>query len=82
MKDWCYTSWFFRCGFDSNILRFSARLIIENGNLDKTRKFVVSYFLSDDTILVNLIPEQNTGTPKRGNKYVITPKVLQKCTKF
>ena len=52
-----------RDGFDSHILRFSARLVIE-GKVDTKRKFVVSYFLSDDTILVNLIPEQNSGKLK------------------
>ena len=49
-----------RDGFDSHVLRFSARLVIK-GKVDTQRKFVVSYFLSDDTILVNLIPEQNSG---------------------
>ena len=50
-----------RDGFDSHILRFSARLVLD-GKVDTQRKFVVSYFLSDDSILVNLIPEQNSGT--------------------
>ena len=49
-----------RDGFDSHVLRFSARLVLD-GKVDTKRKFVVSYFLSDDTILVNLIPEQNSG---------------------
>ena len=53
-----------RDGFDSHILRFSARLVIE-GKVDTKRKFVVSYFLSDDTLLVNLIPEQNSGKLKK-----------------
>ena len=50
-----------RDGFDSHILRFSARLVLD-GKVDTQRKFVVSYFLSDDSILVNLIPEQNSGS--------------------
>ena len=49
-----------RDGFDSHILRFSARLV-SDGKVETQRKFVVSYFLSDDSILVNLIPEQNSG---------------------
>ena len=49
-----------RQGFDSHILRFSARLLID-GKADAKRKFVVSYFLSDDTILVTLVPELNSG---------------------
>ena len=49
-----------RQGFDSHILRFSARLLID-GKVDAKRKFVISYFLSDDTILVTLVPELNSG---------------------
>ena len=49
-----------REGFDSHILRFSARLI-EDGKVDVKRKFVVQYILSDDNILVTLVPEQNSG---------------------
>ena len=56
-----------RDGFDSHILRFSARLVLD-GKVDTQRKFVVSYFLSDDSILVNLIPEQNSGTYKYCSK--------------
>lgn len=50
-----------REGFDSHILRFSARLVID-GKVDVKRKFVVAYFLSDDNILVTLVPEENSGT--------------------
>ena len=49
-----------REGFDSHILRFSARLVID-GKVDVKRKFVVAYFLSDDNILVTLVPEENSG---------------------
>ena len=49
-----------RDGFDSHILRFSARLIHQD-KVDTKRKFVIAYFLSDDTILVTLMPEQNSG---------------------
>lgn len=49
-----------RQGFDSHVLRFSARLLI-NGKVDVKRKFVISYFLSDDSILVTLVPDQNSG---------------------
>ncbi len=62
-------------GFESHILRFGARLVTTSPcpgrgggvivsdapTVDPTRKFVVSYFLSDDTILINQIPEENTG---------------------
>ena len=49
-----------RDGFDSHILRFSARLVT-NGKVDVKRKFVISYILSDDQILVTLVPEENSG---------------------
>jgi hypothetical protein len=52
-----------RDGFDSYVLRFAARLIID-GKVDVKRKFVVAYFLSDDQILVTLVPEQNSGRSK------------------
>ena len=40
-----------RFGYDSHVLRFSARLIVD-GNIDKYRKFVISYFLADDQMQV------------------------------
>ena len=49
-----------RDGFDSHILRFSARLLVD-GKVDVKGKYVISYFLSDDTILVTLTPELNSG---------------------
>jgi hypothetical protein len=50
-----------RQGFDGHILRFSARLLI-NEKPDTERKFVIAYFLSDDTILVSQEREQNSGS--------------------
>ena len=41
-----------RFGYDSHVLRFSARRI-EKGEIDKYRKFVISYFLADDQIQVS-----------------------------
>ena len=49
-----------RQGFDGHILRFSARLLIDE-KPDHERKFVIAYFLSDDTILVTQEKEQNSG---------------------
>ena len=40
-----------------NYFRFSARLVNE-GQRDKDRKFTISYFLSDDTIQINVIAEK------------------------
>ena len=56
-------------GFDSHVLRFSARLV-ENGKVDVKRKFVVAYILSDDNILVTLVPEQNSGNQRFHYNYL------------
>ena len=40
-----------------NYFRFSARLV-NDGQCDKDRKFTISYFLSDDTIQINVIAEK------------------------
>ncbi|XP_026711821.1 EF-hand domain-containing family member C2 isoform X3 [Athene cunicularia] len=49
-----------RIGMESNILRFLAKLVTESP-IDKDRKFIISYFLSDDTISVFEHTQQNTG---------------------
>ncbi|NXV78152.1 EFHC2 protein, partial [Atlantisia rogersi] len=49
-----------RSGMESNILSFVAKLITDNP-VDKDRKFIISYFLSDDTISVFEHTERNTG---------------------
>ncbi|XP_074760965.1 EF-hand domain-containing family member C2 isoform X2 [Athene noctua] len=49
-----------RSGMESNILRFLAKLVTESP-IDKDRKFIISYFLSDDTISVFEHMQQNTG---------------------
>uniref|UniRef100_A0A8C0J9B6 EF-hand domain containing 2 n=1 Tax=Chelonoidis abingdonii TaxID=106734 RepID=A0A8C0J9B6_CHEAB len=45
---------------DSNVLRFLAKFITDNP-IDKDRQFIISYFLSDDTISVFETPQRNTG---------------------
>lgn len=45
---------------ESNILRFLAKLVTDSP-IDKDRKFIISYFLSDDTISVFEQVQQNTG---------------------
>uniref|UniRef100_A0A670YWT8 EF-hand domain containing 2 n=1 Tax=Pseudonaja textilis TaxID=8673 RepID=A0A670YWT8_PSETE len=45
---------------DSNILRFLAQYITSDP-IAKDRKFIISYFLSDDTISVFEPPQRNTG---------------------
>ncbi|XP_042312233.1 EF-hand domain-containing family member C2 isoform X1 [Sceloporus undulatus] len=49
-----------RQGLESNILRFLAQFITTDP-IDKDRKFIISYFLSDDTISVFEPPQRNTG---------------------
>ena len=49
-----------RHGYDSHVLRFSARLL-NDGEIDKNRKFVVAFFLADDQIQVSVLPENGSG---------------------
>ncbi|NXC38118.1 EFHC2 protein, partial [Penelope pileata] len=49
-----------RTALESNTLRFLAKLVTDNP-IDKDRKFVICYFLSDDTISVFEHIQQNTG---------------------
>ncbi|XP_034279763.1 EF-hand domain-containing family member C2 [Pantherophis guttatus] len=49
-----------RQGLESNILRFLAQYITSDP-IAKDRKFIISYFLSDDTISVFEPPQRNTG---------------------
>uniref|UniRef100_G1NP37 EF-hand domain containing 2 n=1 Tax=Meleagris gallopavo TaxID=9103 RepID=G1NP37_MELGA len=49
-----------RCGLESNTLRFLAKLVTDSP-IDKDRKFIICYFLSDDTISVFEHTQRNTG---------------------
>ena len=49
-----------RNGYDSHVLRFSARLLKEN-TVDRTRRLVLAYYLSDDTMQVWVIGEPGSG---------------------
>lgn len=49
-----------RHGLDSNVLRFLARMDTTKP-IDQDRRFIISYFLSDDTILVFEPPVRNSG---------------------
>lgn len=53
-------SLYFRQGLNSHILRFRAELISKIP-ADKDRQFVISYYLSDDTISVYENALHNTG---------------------
>merc|ERR1712110_406897 len=49
-----------RRGLDSNVLRFLARMDTKKP-IDMDRRFIISYYLSDDTILVFEPPVRNSG---------------------
>lgn len=49
-----------RRGLDSNVLRFLARMDTKKP-IDQDRRFIISYFLADDTILVFEPPVRNSG---------------------
>ncbi|XP_002735862.1 EF-hand domain-containing family member C2-like [Saccoglossus kowalevskii] len=49
-----------RHGLDSNVLRFVARLDTTKP-IDIDRRFIISYFLSDDSIAVFEPPQRNSG---------------------
>ncbi|XP_075445849.1 EF-hand domain-containing family member C2 [Ascaphus truei] len=49
-----------RHGLDSNVLRFVAKLATDSP-IDEDRKFIISYFLSDDSISVFEPPQRNSG---------------------
>ncbi|OXB79748.1 UNVERIFIED_CONTAM: hypothetical protein H355_010216, partial [Colinus virginianus] len=56
-----------RYGLESNTLRFLAKLVTDRP-IDKDRKFIICYFLSDDTISVFERRQRNTGIP--GGKFL------------
>lgn len=49
-----------RQGLESNVLRLVAYMATDNP-IDKERKFIISYFLSDDTVAVFEPPQRNSG---------------------
>ena len=60
-----------RHGYDSHVLRFAARLVNDKGDIDKYRKFVVAFFMADDSVLVSVLPEPGSG--------VQPGKFIEKC---
>jgi hypothetical protein len=59
-KDFVKWMYYDRQGFDSNILRFLAKIITKDP-IQADRRFIISYYLSDDTILVYEPPMRNSG---------------------
>ena len=56
-----------RRGFESNTLRYLAKLVTDKP-IDAGRRFIISYFLSDDTILIYEPPLRNSGV--QGGKFL------------
>ena len=48
-------------GYNSCVLRFSAKQIKNPTEIEKHNKYVISYYLSDDQIQVNVYPEDGNG---------------------
>ncbi|XP_053404745.1 EF-hand domain-containing family member C2-like [Mercenaria mercenaria] len=63
-----------RRGLDSNVLRFLARMDTTKP-IDMDRRFIISYFLSDDTILVFEPPVRNSGII--GGKFLERSRIKQ-----
>ncbi|VEL29042.1 unnamed protein product [Protopolystoma xenopodis] len=52
-----------RFGYESHVLRFAAKMITDKA-LDQSRRFIISFYLADDTILVYEPPVKNSGKPE------------------
>ncbi|XP_042351025.1 EF-hand domain-containing family member C2 [Plectropomus leopardus] len=49
-----------RCGLDSNVLDFRAKMVA-NDPVDRDRVFIISFYLCDDSISVFEHPQRNSG---------------------
>ncbi|XP_070771058.1 EF-hand domain-containing family member C2 [Enoplosus armatus] len=49
-----------RCGLDSNVLNFHAKMVTTDPD-DKDRVFIISFYLCDDSISVFERPQKNSG---------------------
>ncbi|DBB10039.1 TPA: Protofilament ribbon protein [Trebouxia sp. C0006] len=69
---------------DKIVLRFSTRFVEtpthQLSSSDRERKFVLSYFLADDTLSIFEPPQRNTGIT--GGKYLERSKVLKNSTEM
>ncbi|XP_039295468.1 EF-hand domain-containing family member C2 isoform X2 [Nilaparvata lugens] len=63
-----------KVGYDSHVLRFSARLI-SNKPDDSIRSFILSFYLSDDTISVFEVACENSGF--KGGMLISRRKILK-----
>ncbi|XP_070694381.1 EF-hand domain-containing family member C2 [Pempheris klunzingeri] len=49
-----------RCGLDSNVLNFRAKMVTSDP-VDRDRSFIISFYLCDDSISVFEHPQRNSG---------------------
>ncbi|XP_028991577.1 EF-hand domain-containing family member C2 [Betta splendens] len=61
-----------RCGLNSNVLNFRAKLLSTN-QVDSERLFIISFYLSDDSISVYERPQRNSGVI--GGKFLVRGRV-------
>ncbi|CAF1383792.1 unnamed protein product, partial [Didymodactylos carnosus] len=66
-KDFVKFMGFDRQGYETNILRFMARIITKD-SIQSARRFIISYYLSDDTIYIYEPPVRNSGI--QGGKFL------------
>lgn len=69
-----------RRGLDSNVLRFLARMNTTKP-IDQERRFIISYYLSDDTISVFEPPVRNSGI-YNSIRYILFSLPKQQFTKI
>ncbi|CAF0744089.1 unnamed protein product [Rotaria sp. Silwood1] len=71
-KDFNKFMGFDRQGLESNVLRFMAKIITKDP-IQAERRFVISYFLADDTINIHEPPTRNSGID--GGKFLERQKI-------
>nr|XP_046261036.1 EF-hand domain-containing family member C2 isoform X2 [Scatophagus argus] len=59
-KDFCKFMEKDRCGLDSNVLKFIAKMVTKDP-VDRDRAFIISFYLCDDSISVFEPPQRNSG---------------------
>ncbi|XP_071085308.1 EF-hand domain-containing family member C2-like isoform X1 [Haliotis cracherodii] len=66
-----------RHGLDSNVLRYLARMDTSKP-IDMDRRFIISYFLSDESVLVFEPPIRNSESPPQTEGGIIGGKFLER----
>ncbi|XP_041806902.1 EF-hand domain-containing family member C2 [Chelmon rostratus] len=71
-KDFCKFMEKDRCGLDSNVLKFHAKMVTTD-QVDRDRIFIISFYLCDDSISVFERPQRNSGV--LGGKFLARGRV-------